>query len=184
MKQKAQIKGQEIAKLGAIQKTSARGLEIEIVEMNPLEDGVEVYAKAWENGEQIGFGNGTIDIERFLVHNPPIMVWDGTYHEECDDFGCAQIKNFREDLKSAIVNHIARVIKSGIPNDYKHNSSKIVQGKRGSTTSTFTPDADPESTSVDGSIANTESPSCGSESWATVHDDTDGSAASDNSATG
>ena len=40
--EKARIKGQEIAKIGAVPKTKKGNYDIEIVEMKPIEKGVEV----------------------------------------------------------------------------------------------------------------------------------------------
>ena len=52
-------------------------LEIEIVKTNLIEGGIEVFARAWRDGNQIGFGaDGSVDVERFKVFNPPILVLD------------------------------------------------------------------------------------------------------------
>ena len=46
-------------------------MKIEIIKKNIIENGIEVFAKAWDvKGKQIGFGkDGTIDIERFIFRN-------------------------------------------------------------------------------------------------------------------
>ena len=43
-----------------------------------IEGGIQIFAQAWNlDGTQVGFGkDGTVDIERFQIINPPILVPD------------------------------------------------------------------------------------------------------------
>jgi len=152
-KEKANEKGLEISKVTKIAKARRKKYEIEIQKINHIESGVEVFAKVWENGEQIGFGDGTVDVERFKIYNPPILVED----ENGDIIGESQLDNgeiftkkFREDPEEALLQCIEdtlSVMKS------KHDSSKIIEGKIGNTTSTFYPSAG-ASSPVDGGVRN------------------------------
>lgn len=117
-------------------------LEIEIVESNIIDGGVEVFARAWRDGKQIGFGkDGSVDVERFRIFNPPILVPDPNGDIESvsiEPISQVQtIKRFREDPEEALLqvleHNIAQVGKDG---------SKIVDGKVGNTTSTFYPSSD------------------------------------------
>src|SRR3990167_2157191 len=60
IKEKSQIKAQEIAKLNHVGKYIKDDFEIEILSLEPIEikgiDGVEILAKAWKNSKQLGFG--------------------------------------------------------------------------------------------------------------------------------
>jgi hypothetical protein len=118
-------------------------LEIEIVDIEPIEGGVQVFARAWSDGQQIGFGkDGTVDIERFRIFNPPILVPDENGDivlESLDNDGQTQTRTLREDLVSALLIELSTTIVS-LKN--LHDSSRIVVGKRGNTTSTFYPSMD------------------------------------------
>jgi YD repeat-containing protein len=74
--ERAAIKGAEIARIGSAPRTPREGYDIEIVSAKAIPGGVEVYARAWDaTGAQIGFGrDGTVDIERFRIINPPVFV--------------------------------------------------------------------------------------------------------------
>ena len=44
--------------------------EVEIVSIGKIDGGIEIYARAWKNGKQLGLGvGGKTDLERFLFHN-------------------------------------------------------------------------------------------------------------------
>lgn len=126
-------------------------LEIEIIQVDIIEGGIEVFARAWKDGVQIGFGkDGTVDIERFRIFNPPVLVEDqlgSLLREEYDPIDdVTRSVSFREDAEEAMLQtleHIISVIKNS-------DDTNIVPGKIGNTTSTFYPDANPETSSVDG----------------------------------
>lgn len=125
------------------------GLAIEIVNVEKIDGGVQVFAQAWKNGKPVGFGDGTVEIERFRIFNPPILVDDpnGKIEREVQDAGTGEthVFRYREDPKRALEETLAHIISvTG------KDGSNIVPGKVGNTTSTFYPDANPETTSVDG----------------------------------
>lgn len=115
-------------------------LEIEIIEVNEIEGGVEIFARAWSNGQQIGFGNnGSVDIERFRIFNPPILVPDPN-GEIAIEVGSLELgvpittERYREDPEEATLQVLERTI-AGMAN--AHLNTTIELGKRGNTTSTF-----------------------------------------------
>jgi len=113
--------------------------DYEIVEVQQLENGVALFARVFENGKQIGFGDGTVDIERFIFINPPLLVDDenGDIVESfTDKEGVTHTRKLREDPVEAIklaLENTVDVMKN------KHNSSRIIKGKRGNTTTTVYP---------------------------------------------
>jgi len=113
----------------------------EIVEVQQLEKGVAVFARVFENGKQIGFGDGTVDIERFIFINPPLLV-DDENGDIIDTFtdkeGVTHTRKLREDpveaLKQALENTVDTM-------KNKFDSSRIIKGKIGNTTTTVYSDA-------------------------------------------
>ena len=114
--------------------------EIEIVDTGLIDGGIEVFARAWKNGVQLGFGkDGSVDIERFRIFNPPILVDDplGDIVRPYEDAeGVAQERRLREDpeeaLKRSLVHIVSLIGKS---------EATIEVGKIGNTTDTFYPSA-------------------------------------------
>ena len=140
-KEKSNIKGVEIAKVdftGTYEDTTY-GVTVEILSINAIEGGVEIFAKGWRGSQQLGFGkDGTIETERFLIYNPPILVDDssGTIVKAWTDITTGQAKQrvLKEDPAAATRSVIAHNIKLvGLDNN------KIVKGSVGQTTSTFFP---------------------------------------------
>jgi hypothetical protein len=137
---RAKIKGCEIAK-AVSGSTHAQGdLILEITDTLPIESGVEVFARAWNDKGQIGFGrDGSVDIERFVIINPPILVPDEKGEVVIEqpaipEFDLpAQTFRYREDPAEAVAQVVASNIR-GMVN--KQNGSKIEPGKRGRTTTT------------------------------------------------
>lgn len=132
---KSTVKGLAWKTVGKKARTNAGAYDIEITDLKDITGGVEVYARAWDakTGKQFGFGpDGTVDIERFVFINPPIMVPDGTTKTVFDDEGIAQtVVNLKEDAETALfsaLNHTISVKKQ------KGNPSKIISGKIGRTT--------------------------------------------------
>lgn len=121
------------------QAATKKNLKIEIVEINKIEGGVEVFARAWKNEEQIGFGiDGSVDIERFRIFNPPVLVPDknGTVIVAFVDEVTLKprISTYREDPQTALLQsleHIIAIMKN------VHIGSSIIANKKGNTTSTF-----------------------------------------------
>jgi YD repeat-containing protein len=141
----ATFKANEIAKLDPAGQYTVDGFEIEIQSMHAFDEGVEVFVKAWwPEGEQVGFGDGTVEIERirrfmsgtgkysnltYLVvpdTTGPITTTDkvqdlklNTMVDETVRFREDPVENLRRDI-----GHTVSVIA-------KHRSEKIVKGKSG-----------------------------------------------------
>src|SRR3990167_5173668 len=141
----ADIKGQEVAKIGAVGKINVKfsgsDYDIEIISTSAIKGGVEILARAWDLNGQIGFGDGTVDIERFRFINPPILVDDPNgdiIREWVDDDGNSKERKLRESPQEAILNSLAHTIKV---KKEKFDSRNIIPDKIGSTTSTYYPNA-------------------------------------------
>lgn len=136
---RATIKGAEIAKLGALPRQNVKfhgaDFDIEVVSMNAIEGGVEVFARAWDANSQIGFGkDGSVDIERFIIINPPILVPDGTQTLTEDSDGNPRlVNNYKEDLEAALLQSLASTIEV---KKERFGSDKIQPLKEGHTTTT------------------------------------------------
>jgi len=110
-KEIAKIKATEIAKLDLRGKFVKDDFEIEIVsEIKKIEvkeqSGIEYFAKAWRNGKQVGFGkDGSVEIERFRVFNPPILVDDPNGDILIDEIDPhtkeKKVRKLKEDLERA-----------------------------------------------------------------------------------
>lgn len=180
---RADTKAREIVLLaGPASYAGSYGATIEIQQPTHTERatpkccGVEVLARAWgAGGAPIGFGDGSVEWERFRIYNPPILVPDGTKRTVTpNDWRLPyEVDNFREDpvaaLREVIAHNIKLVGKLG---------ASVTAGKVGHTTSTFYPDASVESTSVDGYSYVIDLV------WATAHDATIGGAADDTDTSG
>lgn len=171
--EKAQIKGREIAKLNHKGKFLRGEVEVEITDLKEIDGGIEVLARAWKNGKRLGFGkDGSVDIERFRIFNPPVLVDDlnGDIIREWIDTETGELKQrkLKEDPQEAI----RQVIIHNVSIVGKDNG-KVVAGKIGNTTSTFYPAAGANSP-VDGYNQNEP----GENTWATIHDATAGTAVS------
>lgn len=116
--------------------------DYEIVEVQQLENGVALFARVFENGKQIGFGDGTVDIERFIFINPPLLVEDPLGDIVVDDIGKNGVKKGEIRLKEDPVEALKLALESTVDvMKNKFDASRIIQGKRGNTTSTFYADA-------------------------------------------
>lgn len=118
-------------------KFNRQGVEVEIVDVEEMKEGVQVFARAWRNGKQVGFGkDGSVDIERFRLFNPPITVADkeGEIVKKNIDIvtGEEEEMRFREDPQAAI-----KEILLGAANSVGKISDNIKAGKIGNTTSIF-----------------------------------------------
>lgn len=124
---------------------------IEILSIEKIEGGVQVFVKAWKKGEPQGFGaDGSVEIERFRFFNPPLLVPDdnGPIIQEytSETSGKSFTFRFREDPAEALRQAVADSVEASV------RPGKIVSGKVGNTTSTFYPEADPASTAGDARI--------------------------------
>ena len=166
-KERASVKSCEMAKRGTefagFYDSPQYGVKNEIIgDVKAIEingqSGIELFARAWRGTQQLGFGvDGSVEIERFRIYNPPILVDDPNgaiireYQEEQQDRTIlTKQRKLREDPIEAIrqvISHNAKLVGK--------ENNKIVIDKIGNTTSTFYPDYDPESTSVDGTVGRT-----------------------------
>lgn len=168
-KAKATLKGQSwaSAKCGV---RKAGKYDVEITKIEPIDGGVQVFARAWKDGAQIGFGkDGSVDIERFRFFNPPILVEneDGDIvRETVGHDGKKNVRRLKEDADAAMLESLEQVIFTVA----RHGEEKIVVGKIGKTTSTFYPAAGANSP-CDGQITNA------GEGWSAVRDAASGKSA-------
>lgn len=153
-KEKANLKGQEIAKVDfrGEHTSSKYGIKIDIQSIEAIEGGVQVFARAWKGSKQLGFGkDGSVEIERFRIFNPPILVNDpnGDIIRESTDAVTGELsqRKLREDPTEAIRQVIAHNVKI-----VGKENTKITEGKIGNTTSTFFPNSGTGTAPVDGAI--------------------------------
>lgn len=166
-KERVQIKSREIAKMdfSGLFQNAYYGIDTQIIgEVKEIQGGIEFFAKAWKNGKPLGFGkDGSVEIERFRIFNPPVLIesLDGDVIQELTEDITKRriIRKLKENPIEAIKQTLAHIIKL-----VGKENSKIIKGKIGNTTSTFYPDADPESTSVDGSVRH----ALDNQTWATI----------------
>lgn len=156
--ERVSLKVNEIAKIESVPKIRRPdGFDgyIEIIDTNKRDGGVEVFVRAWDkNDQQIGFGiDGTVDIERFVIINPPILIDDpnGTIIRELVDDSTGEIKTrkLREDLKEAVLQVVSHTIKV---KKEKFGNENIIAGKIGNTTLTAYPNASTGTAPIDGTM--------------------------------
>lgn len=141
-REKANAKAAFIADVFKPIKKNLNGeLRVEVVELNKIDGGVELFARAWRHGKQIGFGDGTIDLERFRFFNPPILIPDdnGSIVQTWTRADGKEItRKLTEDPTQAVLDQLLHTVAvSGA-----QISDRIVAGRRGSTVSTFYPTTD------------------------------------------
>lgn len=162
--EKSNLKAEAISKSFKDKSFSKNEYKVDIISISKIEGGVEVMARAFKNGKQLGFGaDGSVDIERFRFFNPPIMIPDGTkvMVPAKGIFPAYEIDGFVENPKEALRLILIDTIKSvGIEN------SQIVKDKVGKTTATFYPSAG-ASSPVDGNVGNSNVTWAGCRSSAT-----------------
>src|SRR3990167_11536177 len=164
------IKTYEFVKLGLIQRELHGKYEIEITELDQIEGGIEFYVRAWQDGVPVGLGVGSrFEKEHFVIQNPRILIDDPnpsatTIIKEWIDPDTGQLKRrlLKEDLRESLL----RVVEHNILVTGKKGTA--IKGTIGNTTSTFYPDEDPETNTVDGYVRR----SVVSETWATIRGST------------
>ncbi len=100
---------------------------------------VEVFARAYRDGAQLGFGpDGTVDVERFVIVNPPLLVPDpaGDIVRMQRDWSTGEMveSRYRVDVAEALLSVLADMVRRSAK-----NGKNIVPGKEGRTTYTFLP---------------------------------------------
>lgn len=154
--ERAEVKATLIKTLSNPRTVVTENLTIEIQSVERVPGGVVIFARAWDSkGQQLGFVDGTVDIERFIFYNPPVIVPDplGTIEREYVDRRGTTTAKFRYDPRAAITSALEHtILVSGKPSD------KIEAGKIGHTTTTVYPNAHVETTSVDGYLVRNTTP--------------------------
>lgn len=140
--------GQVVDKKG---KDVAESYKIEITQVDVIDGGIQIFARAWLNGKQLGFGkDNTIETERFRIFNPPVLVDDsnGTIVRviDGDEKSATTTRTLREDPAYAIQQVIGQNVTL-----VGEISNKIKAGSIGNTTDTFYPAAG-ASDPVDGTV--------------------------------
>lgn len=135
--QKANLKAEAIVKLKLKKNFDHNDLTIKIHSVNKIAGGIEVFTQAWRGKDQLGFGaDGTVDIERFRIFNPPVLVDDSNgdiITQNIDPVtNVVRIRKLRLDPEKALQESLAHMI-SLVGKD----GSAVIKGKFGNTTSTF-----------------------------------------------
>lgn len=163
-KEKLNIKSLEISKFNHKGKFKKGDIDFEIISLEPIVGGVQIFARAWKDGIPLGFGSdGSVEIERFRIFNPPILVDDENgdiikaYIDPTN--GQKRLRLLKEDPQRAIQEIILEAIKS-----IGKESETIIIGKTGKTTDIWYPEAGQGTYTFDGV--------CQSDwlSWSTSHD--------------
>jgi len=158
LKEKANIKSIELANV-KIGKFTKDDIEIEIIgDIEKIEGGIQLFAKAWKDGKQLGFGkDGSVEIERFRFFNPPILV-DDVNGDIVREWEAKNIETGIKETKQRKLKYdpdevIKRILEQTVELVGKENT-KIIIGKIGYTTSIFYPAAGANSP-VDGRLNET-----------------------------
>lgn len=169
VKEKANIKADKIVKLNFKGVYNKDGYKIKVHSINKFDGGIEIFAQSWKDNKQLGFGkDGSIDIERFLFHNPRVLVDDKNGDIVKEFYSEVVGKTIYKKRKIDFIEATKLCLLDTVKIVGKENTD-IVKNKIGNTTSTFYPDPDPESNGVDGYVRNT-----GEANWADAHDAANG----------
>jgi hypothetical protein len=142
---------------------------IEIKSAKVTEYGVEIIARAWDkNNNAIGFGDGTIEYERFKIHIDDETEYGWlTVPDVGGDITIGNEK-YRYDPNEHTLLYLENII-SGLDT---HGSDNIIVGKIGNTVDTFTPHSSDGYVVYDGSTWSTiRSASTGTAVLATATED-------------
>lgn len=123
-----------------LQKIKRNVFEIEIVEIKKNIGFIEVFARVWREGKQIGFGKkGTVDIERFRIFNPPSLAADenGEILKEViiSETGEKKQRRFTENSIEAILQVLEHNL--SIMKNISVGSTSIIPNTIGNTTTTY-----------------------------------------------
>lgn len=142
--ERATKKATEIAKIRSIPRNRSDVFkqEIEILSIQKIDGGVSAYVVAWDSkGKQLGFGKrGDVEIERFNILNPPILVEDPAGDivieekvpsQENPRIKVVQQSRFREDPQQALIDSVHRIASIHVK-----PGKNIVRGRIGNTVTT------------------------------------------------
>lgn len=124
-------------------------MDIEVLDVRPKGNGLEAFVKAWQHGRPIGFGDGTVEVERFLLNNQPALIPHpgGNIWRVCQGRGGPRLYRYHAHAEAALL----LSLRQSLHVVRKFDDRRIVKGKVGNTVSTFRPAAgnvDP----VDGTV--------------------------------
>lgn len=146
--QRASVRAEEVFKVFNIEIKKPQPLifegkrKFQIIDIKRNESKIEVFARVFEGKKQLGFGDGTVDIERFVFVNPPLTVDDPEGDIIIPDYDIEgnrkQDIRLREDPIQAIHEALQRTVEV-MKN--KYDGSEIIIGKVGNTTTTIYSDA-------------------------------------------
>ena len=131
---KLSLKQKKFAKIKTPLVVEREGYRLNIVEVKNDAKGIAVFAQAWKDGKQLGFGlDGSVDVERFRLIDPAVCVADPNGDIESDwvdsETGERKVRRLREDPQEAMVRVLLRTVKVvGIAD------AEIQSGKIGNTT--------------------------------------------------
>lgn len=136
-KQRCNLKGKAVKDACVVREFNNKKIRVVIDSIKEIEGGVEVFARAYKGKKQLGFGeDGTVDIERFRILNPPTQVED-----ENGDIIIESVtpitnevitRRYRKDPQQALIDTLLDTI-----NIVAKNGKNIIQGKIGNTTTTI-----------------------------------------------
>lgn len=150
----ANIKAAEIAKIDLVGSHKVGDYTIELESLTKIEKGVALFARVSKEGKQLGFGaDGSVDIERFLFINPPVEIPTGNVEIVTKATEQYERDIMTEDPTQALLRSLGHTISI-----VGKEGTKIEQGKRGNTTSTFFASYGEAVFGIESAV------------WATVHD--------------
>lgn len=165
--ERADFKAQELVRLNPIGQYERNGYQIEILSVTkrPINNVLQVVVKASKDGNKIGFSRaGTVELERFNIYNPPILVDDpnGTIGQVIgDEKTGTHIRKLKEDPVEALKQVVAETIL-----EVGHNvPGRVIDGREGSTFSIFYAAAGVGAGSVDCRIEIIDG---GGQAWSTI----------------
>ena len=135
----AQIKSKELAKIKFDKPFTKGDFEIKIIgDIKAINGGIELFATAFKNGKQVGFGkDGSVEIERFRIFNPRILTDDPNGDiiiKEENEKGEIRERRVKKDLEQATKNTLAYVIQK-----HGKDGKNIIKGKIGHTITVLYP---------------------------------------------
>lgn len=152
---------------GTFKKIERGRAALEVGQLTVKDGRIEVFARAWWNGRQIGFGrDGTVDLERFVFGNPPVLVADPSgevrrvYEADPEEDLPAREFRYRVSPRQALIQRVIAAIRV---KKLKHGPGAIIKDKVGNTTLVESPETG-DTEPYDGRVIRSTS----NETWATI----------------
>lgn len=134
------IKATQVLKYSIVGTKVLDDTTVNILSIEKIPSGVVVYVQANKSGQKIGFGDGTVEIEKFTIINPPTCVDDpmGNIQIPYTDFnGKPQVRLLREDPVQALNETLYTAIRKTAS-----VSDTVIPGKVGKSTLIVFPSSD------------------------------------------